>query len=215
MNSYVVIGLGKFGSAVALELMASGCEVLAIDIHEENVQHIADRVTDAVVADARDEAVLRNLGVRNYDCAVVSIGDNVAASILITLMLKELGVEQVACKAGDEVHKKALLKVGADRVLIPEKEMAGRFAQSLARPNVVDYIEISDQFAIIELTIPKTWVGKSLKELNVRAKYGVSVMAFRRDGQMELSPNPDEKMRKGEILVILGHEERLAKLYKL
>lgn len=215
MNSYAVIGLGKFGSAVALELMASGCEVLAIDIHEENVQHIADRVTDAVVADARDDAVLRSLGIRNYDCAIVSIGDDVAASILITLMLKELGVAQVACKAGDEVHKKALLKVGADRVVIPEKEMAGRFAQSLARPNVVDYIEISDQFAIIELAIPKPWVGKSLKELNVRAKYGVSVMAFRRDGQMELSLNPDEKMRNGEILVILGHEDRLAKLYKL
>lgn len=215
MNSYAVIGLGKFGSAVALELMASGCEVLAIDIHEENVQHIADRVTDAVVADARDDAVLRNLGIRNYDCAIVSIGDDVAASILITLMLKELGVARVACKAGDEVHKKALLKVGADRVVIPEKEMAGRFAQSLARPNVVDYIEISDQFAIIELTIPKSWVGKSLKELNVRAKYGVSVMAFRRDGQMVLSPNPEEQMRKGEVLVILGHEERLARLYKL
>lgn len=215
MDSYAVIGLGRFGSAVALELMASGCEVLVIDIHEENVQHIADQVTDAVVADARDEAVLRNLDIQNYDCAIVSIGDDVAASILITLMLKELGIRQVACKAGDEVHKKALLKVGADRVVIPEKEMAGRFAQSLAKPNVVDYIEISDQFAIIEMEVPKLWVGKSLKELNVRAKYGVSVIAFRRSGQMVLSPHPEEQMKSNEILVLLGHEDRLAKLCKL
>ncbi len=215
MDSYAVIGLGKFGSAVALELMATGCEVLAIDLEEELVQHIADHVTDAVVADARDEAVLRSLGIRNYDCAVVSIGDDVASSILITLTLKEFGLRRVVCKAGDEIHKKALLKVGADRVVIPEKEMAGRFAQSLVSPNIMDYIELSDEFAIVERNVPAAWVGKNLRELNVRAKYDVAVIAFQRNGEMLLSPRADEPMRAQDILILLGQEKALARISKL
>ena len=176
MESYAVIGLGRFGYSIAQELMAAGCEVLAIDLDEELIQRISDSVTDAVVADARDEQVLHSLGIRNYDCGVVAIGDDVAASILITLLLKEAGVAKVVCKASDEIHKKALLKVGADRVVIPEKEMAGRIARGLATPNVMDYIELANQFAIVERRAPESWIGKSLKELNVRNKYGLSII---------------------------------------
>ena len=207
MSSYAVIGLGTFGSAVALELMNSGCEVLAIDQSEEKVQRIADSVTDAVVADARDEGVLRSLEIGHYDCVVVCIGEEVAASILVTLMLKELGVRRVVCKASDEIHKKALLKVGAERAVIPEKEMAGRFAQSLVSPNVMEYFELSEDDAIIERRAPEAWVGKSLRQLNVRAKYGVSVIAFRRAGRLAVAPHPDDLIQNGDMLVMLGQAD--------
>ena len=214
MESYAVIGLGRFGYSIAQELMAAGCEVLAIDLDEEQIQRISDSVTDAVVADARDEQVLHSLGIRNYDCGIVAIGDDVAASILITLLLKESGVAKVVCKANDEIHKKALLKVGADRVVIPEKEMAGRIARGLATPNVMDYIELSNQFAIVERSAPESWIGKSLKDLNVRSKYGVSIIAFRRDREMIVSPRPDEPIAEGDVLIVLGREDDLARLKK-
>ena len=214
MESYAVIGLGRFGWSIAQELMAAGCEVLAIDLDEELVQRISDSVTDAVVADARDEAVLHSLGIRNYDCGVVAIGSDVAASILITLLLKEAGVAKVVCKASDEIHKKALLKVGADRVVIPEKEMAGRVARGLATPNVMDYIELSDQFAIVERSAPESWIGKSLKQLNVRSKYGLSIIAFRRGSEIIVSPNPDAPIEAEDVLIVLGREDDLARLKK-
>ncbi len=215
MDSYAVIGLGTFGSAVALELMNSGCEVLAIDHNEEKVQRIADSVTDAVVADARDEAVLRSLEIVRYDCCVVCIGEEVAGSILTTVTLKEMGVRRVVCKAADEIHKKALLKVGADRAVIPEKEMAGRFAQSLVSPNVMDYFELSDEYAIVERSVPGAWVGKSLRMLNIRAKYGVSVIALRRAERLAVAPHPDDLFQKGDMLVLLGQADDLSLLEKL
>ena len=214
MESYAVIGLGRFGYSIAQELMAAGCEVLAIDLDEELIQRISDSVTDAVVADARDEQVLHSLGIRNYDCGVVAIGDDVAASILITLLLKEAGVAKVVCKASDEIHKKALLKVGADRVVIPEKEMAGRIARGLATPNVMDYIELANQFAIVERRAPESWIGKSLKQLNVRSKYGLSIIAFRRDREMIVSPDPDAPILQGDVLIVLGQEDDLARMKK-
>ena len=215
MDSYAVIGLGTFGSAVALELMDSGCEVLAMDHNEEKVQRLADRVTDAVVADARDESVLRSLEIGHYDGCVVCIGEDVAASILVTLTLKELGVKRVVCKAADEIHKKALLKVGADRAVIPEREMASRFAQSLVCPSVMEYFDLSDEYAIVECNAPETWIGKSLRQLNIRAKYGVSVIAFRRAGRLVVSPHPDELIRSGDMLVLLGQSDDLSHLTKL
>ena len=215
MDSYAVIGLGTFGCAVALELMDSGCEVLAIDQSEEKVQRIADSVTDAVVADARDESVLRSLEIGHYDCCVVCIGEEVAASILVTLTLKELGAKRVVCKASDEIHKKALMKVGADRAVIPEKEMASRFAQSLVCPSVKEYFELSDEYAIVERAAPDAWVGKSLRQLNVRAKYGASVIAFRRAQRLVAAPNPDDLIQKGDMLVLLGQADDLNHLAKL
>ena len=215
MDSYAVIGLGTFGCAVALELMNSGCEVLAIDHNEEKVQRIADNVTDAVVADARDEAVLHSLEIGNYDCCVVCIGEDVASSILVTLTLKELGVKKVVGKACDDIHKKALLKVGADRVVIPEKEMASRFAQSLVCPSVMEYFELSDEYVIVERSVPAAWVGRSLRQLNIRAKYGVSVVAFRRAQRLMVSPHPDDQILKDDRIVLLGQAEDLNQLAKL
>lgn len=216
MKSYVVVGLGRFGMAVALKLQELGNEVLIIDSNAEQVQKLSNHVTYAVVGDARDEAVLRSLGVRNFDCAIVAIGGDLAASILITLNLKGLGVPQVICKAPDEIQKRALEKVGADRVIIPEREMAVKLAQNLASSSVLDYIELSSQCGIAEVKTPSAWVGKTLRELNVRAKYGVNVIALRSgEDAIKVSPGPDEPLTERDVLVILGGNDDLNRVQKL
>jgi trk system potassium uptake protein TrkA len=214
MKTYVVIGLGRFGSAAAVRLESLGHEVMAIDTNEENVQRIADQVTHAVVGDARDEAVLRSLGVRNADCAIVAIGADLAASILITLCLKDMGVPQVVCKARDEVHKRALERIGADYVVIPEREMALKLAQKLTSPNLLDFIELSDEYGIAEVEIPPQWVGKTIRELNVRVKYSVDVLGIRRQEKLQLSPGADHCFASGDIAVVLGRNEDLAAIRK-
>ena len=216
MKSYVVVGLGRFGMAVAQKLQELGNEVLIIDSNAEQVQKLSNHVTYAVVGDARDEAVLRSLGVRNFDCAIVAIGGDLAASILITLNLKELGVPQVICKAPDEIQKRALEKVGADRVIMPEREMAVKLAQNLASSSVLDYIELSSQCGIAEVKTPSAWVGKTLRELNVRAKYGVNVIALRSgEDAIKVSPGPDEPLTERDVLVILGGNDDLNRVQKL
>ena len=177
MKSYIVIGLGKFGTRAAKRLCELGCEVLALDRKSELVQPISNLVTQAVVGDARDKEVLRALGAKDFECAIVAIGDNLADSVLATMNLKELGVPYIVCKASDETHRQVLMKLGADQVVIPEQEHADRLAKNLSSPNVLDYIELSDEYGIIEIPAPKDWVGKSLKELNVRAKLGVNIIA--------------------------------------
>lgn len=215
MRSFVVIGLGRFGSAVAKELMAAKCEVLVIDIHEDAVQHISEQVTHAVVADARDEGVLRSLDVGSYDCAIVCIGNDVASSILVTMTLKELGVQEVVCKAGSETHKKALQKVGADWALMPEREMAIRVGQSLASTKVYDYISLSGDYAIVERSVPKNWTGKQLRELSIQEKYHVSVVALRRGREMLMNPQPDCRLLDSDLLVMMGRQHELTRLEKL
>ena len=170
MKTFLVIGLGRFGSSVALKLQELGNEVMVIDDNSALVDRLSDHVTYAITADARDEEVLENLGVKNYDCAVVAIGDNLASNILITLNLKNLGVPQVICKAKDEQQKRALEKIGADRVLIPEREMGIKLAQKLTSDSVLDFIELSNEFGIAEIKTPKPWIGQNLRTLNVRVK---------------------------------------------
>ena len=214
MKSYVVIGLGRFGAEVARRLCEQGCEVLAVDNHSELVQQISQDVTHAVVADARDKDVLRALGVKEFDCAVVAIGGSLGDSVLATLNVKELGVPRVVCKAHDETHRQVLLKLGADQVVIPEQEQAARLAKSLSSYNVLDYIELSDEYGIIEIPAPKSWVGKSLKELNVRAKLGVNILAVKQDDRINVSPAADDPIRAADILVVLGNTDALEKVQK-
>lgn len=215
MDSYAVIGLGRFGAAVALQLAQMGKEVLAIDADPELVQQVSDHVTQAVIADAQDEAVLKSLGLRNFDCVVVAIGTDLAASLLVTMFCKEMGIGRVICKAGCEEHKRALLKVGADKVVIPEKEMGLKIAQSLASQNVMDYIELSEEYSIIELSAPAQWQGKSLRELNIRAKYDISIIAIRREGQTLVSPGAQEQLLPADVLVALGSVRDLRTLCAL
>ena len=204
MRSYMVIGLGRFGMQAAIALTALGCEVLAMDVRPELVQQTAPEVTHAVVADGRDKEVLKALGAKDFECAIVAIGDDLTASVLATMNLKELGVPYVVCKAHDETHRRVLEKLGADRVVIPEKENADRLAKSLSSPNVLDYIELSEDYGIVEVPVPRVWLGKSLKELNVRAKLGVNILAVRRNEKFIVSPGADFEFLTGDIVVMLG-----------
>lgn len=215
MKSYIVIGLGRFGSQVARELCKLGCEVLAMDTNTELVHQVANDVTHAVTGDGQDKEVLRALGTREFDCGIVAIGDDLAASVLVTMNLKELGVPFIICKAHDETHRRVLQKLGADRVVIPEQEQAARLARSLSSHNVLDYIELSDEYGIIEVPAPEVWGGKSLKELNVRAKLGVNILAVRRQGKTNVSPAADFALANGDILLVLGDSAALKKVQKL
>ena len=215
MKSYIVIGLGRFGSEVAMQLYSHGCEVLAMDCNEEKVNLVSNRVTHAVVGDARDKGVLRALGAADFECAIVAIGGSLADSVLATMNLQELGISKIVCKAHDETHRQVLLKLGADQVVIPEQENAARLARSLSSPNVLEYIELSEEYGIIEVPAPKRWLEKSLKELNVRAKLGVNIIAVERGNKIDVSPAADYKIMEGDILVVLGDADALNTVQKL
>ena len=217
MKTFVVIGLGQFGSAVALELSDLGHEVLALDEREEYVQEIADKVTHAVAGDARDPAVLRALGVRNYDCAVVAVGEDVGTSALITLNLKELGVKRVICKAQSDVHQKILEKIGADRVIFPEYDVGVKLAQGLSSSNVLNFIELSEDFGIVETKVPREWYGRTIQELDVRARHRVTIIAVRRgeEGELIVAPGASFQLESGDAVVALGRTEDVNRLQDL
>jgi len=215
MKSFVVVGLGRFGTEAAVRLSRQGCEVLAIDSDSTLVERIGDEVTQAVVGNAQDKEVLRALGVKDFDCAIIAIGDSLSDSVLATMNLKELGVPYVVCKAHDEIHRQVLKKLGADRVVIPEQENAARLAKSLASHNVLDYIELSEDYGIIDVPAPKSWWDKSLIELNIRAKLGVNILAVKRDGNITVSPSADFRILEGDIMVVLGDTAALKAVQKL
>lgn len=215
MKSYIVIGLGLFGAEVARKLCTLGCEVLAMDIHSGFVNQVAGDVTHAVVADGRDKDVLRALGAGNFDCAIIAIGDDLSASVLTVMNLKELGVPYIVCKAHDETHRRVLEKLGVDRVVIPECEFGGKLARSLSAHNVLDYIELSEEYGILEVPAPKTWVGKTILELNVRAKLGVNIIAVKNEQTTNVSPSANYKITAGDIMVVLGDNKALEAVQKL
>ena len=215
MKSYIVIGLGRFGQTLARQLCMLGAEVLALDVRNDLVQQVAEDVTHAVVGDAQDKEVLRALGVRNFDCAIIAIGSDLAASVLTTMNLKELGVPYIICKAHDETHRRVLEKLGVDRVIIPEQENAQRLARSLSSHNVRDYIELSEDYGILEVPAPKAWVGKTLRELNVRAKLGVNIIAVENGKSTNVSPSADYQIQAGDVMVVLGDNYSLEAVQKL
>jgi len=215
MKSYVVVGLGRFGTEAAKRLCELGCEVLVIDRNSELVQQISGDVTQAVVGDARDKEVLKALGVEEFECAIVAIGNSLGDSVLATLNLKELGVPYVVSKAYDETHRQVLQKLGANKVVIPEQEQANRLARNLSSPNVLDYIELSDEFGIIEVPAPTSWIGKSLKDLNVRAKLGVNIIAVKQGKHINVSPGAAYEIVPGDVMVILGDTDALTAVQKL
>ncbi|ADQ14685.1 potassium channel family protein [Halanaerobium hydrogeniformans] len=209
MKQFVVIGLGRFGSSVATTLSENGYDVLAIDKDAERVQALANQVTHSVEADATDEDALKTLGARNFDVAVVSIGDDVSANILCTLILKELEVPYVIVKAPDRLHGKVLTKIGADRVVYPERDMGARIAHNLISSNVLDYIEFAPDYGVIEIIAADKMIGKTLKELELRSKFNVNVMAIKRGEDLHISPGADDKVLEGDRLVVMGKNESL------
>ena len=215
MKSFLVIGLGRFGGEVARQLSSLGNEVLAMDTDSDLVQQISDEVTHAVVGDGADKAVLKALGARNMDCAIVAIGDDLAESVLVTMNLKELGIPQVVCKAHDEVHRRVLEKLGADRVVIPEKENAVRLARKMSSTNLLDYFELDDSCSIIEMMAPKSWLGKSLVEVNVRAKWGSTIIGIRQHGKINTAPSPDHRFGEEDVVIIMGDNKAVNTVQKL
>jgi trk system potassium uptake protein TrkA len=217
MKSYLVIGLGRFGSALAQELCRLGNEVLAVDTDSANVQAVADHVTHAVVADARDSAVLESLSAREFDCAIVSVGGDVGSSALITLNLKELGVPKVVCKAQSHVHRKVLEKIGADLVVFPEYETGVKLAHNLTHSVILNFIELSQDCCIVEVKTPAIWCGKTIRELDVRNKYKVNIIAIRDDstGEINVSHGAEYILRETDSLLILGEDDYVNAVYGL
>lgn len=212
MKQYVVIGCGRFGTSVATTLYLLGHEVMTVDKNYDIVQGIADKVTHAVQADAIDENTMRSLGIRNFDVAVISIGADVQSSIMATLIAKELGVKHVLCKAQNELQAKVLYKIGADRVVFPERDMGVRVAHNLVSENVLDHIELDPNYSIVEIVTPSDWVGKSLMELDLRAKYGINVMAVKHNKDIDISPSPEAKFQHEDILVVIGENTKINKI---
>lgn len=211
-KQYAVIGMGRFGTSVAKELNGMGFDVLAIDSSEHRIQEIAGLVTHAVSSDSTEEEALRALGIRNFDVVVVAIGEDIQASILTTLILKDLGVPAIIVKAKNELHGKVLQKIGADKVIFPERDMGMRVAHHLVSPNILDYIEISDDYSIMDMRASAEMIGKNLKELDIRARFGCNVLGIRNDGNMNISPNPEDRLVDGDVLVIVGQKNDLARI---
>ena len=219
MRQFAVIGLGRFGASVAKTLSEKGYQVLAADSDEKIVQDVSDSVTQAVCLDARDEKALKTAGIENVDIAVVGVGTDLEASILITLNLKQMGIKEIICKAVSEDQKKVLEKVGATRVIQPEREMGVRLANSLVSTSVIEHIELSDESSIAELIPPKDFIGLSLRELDIRAKYNVNVIAVKRkipsstsgkeEDILNVAPRAEDIITKGDILVVLGTNDSI------
>lgn len=212
MKQYVVIGCGRFGQSVAIKLAELGCEVMVVDDSAEIIQSISDKVTYAVQADATDENALKALGIRNFDVAIVTIGSDIQSSILVTLMVKELGVKHVISKAQNPAHAKVLYKIGANRIVFPEKEMGVKVAKGLVSSNVLDLIDLSPDVSIIEIKVREDWVGRSLVEINMRRMYQVSVIAIKREDGLDIDIEPDRVLLHNDILVVIGNNANLRKL---
>lgn len=212
MKQFMVIGCGRFGSSIATTLFKLGHEVMAIDMDEERVQDIADEVTYAVQADVADENVLAELGISNFDVVIVSIGSNYQASIMSTLVAKELGVKKVVAKAHDSLHGKVLSKIGADKIIYPERDMGVRVAHNLVSSNILDFIELSPDYSILEITALKPWVNKTLKELSLPSTFGINVMAIKRDKDINVSPYANDVILEGDILVVIGNTVDIEKI---
>lgn len=213
-KQYAVLGLGIFGTSVALEMEALGCEVIAVDNSMEKIQEISDYVTYAICADIQDAEVIEALGAKNLDGAVVAIGNDFESSILATIMAKEAGIPFVIAKAQSELHERILKKVGADSVIRPEKEMGTRVARSLISGNFADWIELSDDYSILETKIPKEWSGKRLVDLKVRERYNVNVVGVIENGKINVTVDPHVELAEESIVILIGANEKLKKFGK-
>lgn len=213
MKEIAVIGLGKFGRSVAQAYSKAGGMVLAIDADADKIQEIADVVTYAVRADVTDAEAVRTLGLSNVDVAIVAITDNLEASVMATILSKEEGVPYVMVKAQNEVHAKVLRKVGADKIIFPEKEMGIRIARNLKMDHLTDIVDLSDEYSIIEGKVPKDWVGKNIMELCVRRKYGLNIIGIRYEGEVELNVPPNVPLKEDMTLIVIGENEKIDSVF--
>ena len=211
---YGVIGLGRFGGSVCVELAREGFEVLALDRDEDRVNEFKDIAAHAVIGDSMDEQTLIDLGFKNIDHVIVAIGDNVHASILTTLILEELGIKRITVKAQNDYHEKILNKIGADHVVHPERDMGKRIAHSIVSSNILDYIELSDEYSVVEVKVGNKMDQKTIQELDVRARFGCNIVAIKRGKDVNVSPMADEVLRHGDILIVIGSDKDISRFEK-
>ncbi|MGP4062203.1 potassium channel family protein [Halobacillus litoralis] len=213
-KEFAVIGLGRFGGSICRELSTEGMEVLALDLDEDKVNEYRDIASHAVIADSTDENVLKELGFRNIDHVIVAIGDNIQASMLTTLILKELGIKTITVKAQNDYHEKILNKIGADQVVHPERDMGKRIAHNIISNNILDYIELSDDHSVVEVKAGSKMGGKSLVDLDIRAEYGCNVVAIKRDKDVIVSPMATEEIKESDILIVIGADKDISRFEK-
>ncbi|EJL47701.1 potassium transporter Trk [Brevibacillus agri] len=208
-KQFAIIGMGRFGSSVARTLYEMDYEVMGIDENEERINENIQYVTHAVAADSTDERALKEIGIRNFDVVVVAIGVDIQASILTVLTLKELGVKKIVAKAQNERHGQVLYKVGADRVVFPERDMGVRVAHNLISANVLDFIELAEDYSVAEVVVSSKLVGQNLRQLDIRRKYEVNVIAIKSGDKFNIAPSPDEVIQYGDVLVVIGNNKDL------
>ncbi|AKG04700.1 potassium transporter Trk [Salimicrobium jeotgali] len=213
-REFAVIGLGRFGGSICRELSEEGMDVLAIDTDEDKVNEFKDIASHAVIADATDENALKELGIRNIDHVIVAIGDNIHASILATLILKELGTKTLTVKAQNDYHEKVLNKIGADHVVHPERDMGRRIAHNIISNNILDYIELSDDHSVVEVKAGSKMRGKSLIDLDIRAQYGCNVVAIKRNRDIIVSPRATENIKESDVLIVIGADIDISRFEK-
>ena len=212
MKQFIVAGLGRFGSSLATTLTNKGHNVLAIDKNKEKVQKLSNLVTHAVEADISNKSVITNLGISNFDVAIVCIGNDIQVKVLATIIFRELGVPYIVAKAEDKLQGNVLTKVGADKVVYPERDMGMKIANNLMSPNVFDYIELSSNYSIMELPVSDFMVDQTLSNMNFRSKYNVNVVAIKRDNNINLSPGAEDHLQKDDSLIIIGRNEDIMKM---
>src|SRR5690625_1259034 len=213
-RDFAVIGLGRFGGSICNELSLEGMQVLAIDKDEDKVNEFKNIATHAVIADSTDEQTLKELGIKNIDHVIVAIGDNIQASILTTVILADLGIKRITVKAQNDYHEKILNKIGAHQVVHPERDMGRRLAHSLLSSNIIDYLELSEDYSMVEVMAGRKMRGKTLIELDIRATYGCNVVAIRRGNNLNVSPRADDIVEENDILIVIGADEDISKFEK-
>lgn len=212
MKKYAVLGLGRFGQHLAIELAGMGNEVLAVDLNEEHLVAVQDYVTHVVIADVTDEDAVNELGLEDFDGIIIGIGNEVQASILCAIICREHKTSKIWAKATSELHAKALKKIGVDRVVLVEREMGIRVAHHISNSNIVDYISLSDNYQMVEMSVKSEWENKSIAEVNFRAKHGINIIGIRRGDDFTVSPKSDFVIKNGDILCIIGQNADVDKL---
>lgn len=211
-KQFLVVGLGRFGTSLTRTLVANGHEVLAVDKNADLVQDVAPVATHAIQADCTDDTVLKEIGAGNFTHAIIAIGDDLQASILTTLLLKEMNIPVVIAKARDEMHGNVLRKVGADKIIFPERDMAMRLANQLSSNSIIDYIELSEEYNIVEMLAPPSMNGLSLQKLNLRARFGCTILAIKSERRMNVAPSADDTIEQGNALLVIGSLEQIRQL---
>ena len=214
MKSFIVMGCGRFGESCAQTLMDLDNEVLVIDEDYDKIKNISNDVTTAIQCDITDELAMKEIGLSNFDVAIISIGSSLTAAIMGTMLAKEAGVKYILAKAPSLREGNILKKIGADKIIYPERDMARRVAHNLTSKNILDFFQISPKYSMVEQKIHDDWINLNLQELKIRKRYGVTVVAVERKGDIIVSPSSDLKLMEGDILVIIGSNEQINKIEK-